>query len=134
MRVVLDTNVIVSAFLKTQSKPARILRLLLQGEITIIVNETILSEYHEVLSRPKFGLDDQDIRFFLDFFRKKGIVAPTVSELFNLPDPDDEIFLEAALGAKADALITGNKKHFPKKLTKGQRIFNPDEFLIVLSK
>jgi len=133
VRVVLDTNVIVSAFLKPQSKPARILRLILQGEVRIIINEPILSEYYQVLSRPKFGLDRRDIQFFLDFFRAKGTVAPAVPELFHLPDPDDEIFLEAALGAKADVLITGNKKHFPKGLTKGLRILNPDEFLSNLS-
>jgi uncharacterized protein len=57
MRVVLDTNVLVSAFLKPRSKPAKILRLILQGNLEIIINEPILSEYQEVLTRPKLRLN-----------------------------------------------------------------------------
>ena len=57
MKVVLDTNVLVSAFLKPRSNPARILRLVLQGDIQIVINEHIMAEYREVLFRPKFDLN-----------------------------------------------------------------------------
>ena len=133
MKVVLDTNVLVSGLLKPQSKPARILRLILQGHIQIVPNEPILVEYQEVLKRPKFALEWQGIEPILGFFRLKGFHAPAVPESFHLPDPADEVFLEAALGADADALITGNKKHYPVKLCKGLKVLTPEEFLKSLS-
>ena len=129
MRVVLDTNVLVSAFLKPESKPARILRLALQGDIEIVITEHILAEYLEVLERPIFSLNKQDIRVVLDFIRSKGIKAPALPEAFHLPHPDDEPFLEAALSTGADFLVTGSKRHYPKKACKGQKVLTPDEFL-----
>ena len=121
MKIVLDTNVLVSALLESRSKPARILHLVIQGDIEIIINEYILAEYLEVLKRPKFDLDIDRVQTLIDFIRSKGIKAAAIPASFHLPDSSDEPFLEAALAAEADALITGNKRHFPKKATKGQR-------------
>jgi len=129
LKVVLDTNVLVSAFLKPRSNPGRILHLVLQGNIQIIINEHIMAEYFEVLTRPKFDLKRDNIQIVLELFRSKGIYAPALPESFQLPDKGDEPFLEAALSVKADALITGNKKHFPKKFLKGQKVASPEEFL-----
>ncbi len=134
MKIVLDTNVLVSAFLKPRSNPARILRLVLQGDVHIVVNEHILAEYLEVLTRPKFDLNPDNVRIIIEFIRAKGIKAPALAESFQLPDSSDEPFLEAALAALADFLITGNKKHFPKKLCKGQKVVSPQEFLGRLGK
>jgi len=74
MKVVLDTNVLVSAFLKPQSKPAKILRLILQGNIDIVINEYILAEYYEVLTRAKFDLNPENIQtvLFYPFRRNSG--------------------------------------------------------------
>ncbi len=129
MKVVLDTNVLVSAFLKPRSKPAKILRLILQGNIDIIINEYILAEYYEVLTRPKFNLNPDNIRTVLSFIRSAGIYAPVLPELFQLPDESDVPFLEAALGAYADVLITGNIRHFPEAFCKEQPVMTPAEFL-----
>lgn len=125
----MDTNVLVSAFLKPQSNPAKILRLILQGNINIIINAYILSEYYEVLTRPKFDINPEDIRITLSLFREKGINVLTSDETFHLPDSDDEPFLEAALATCADAIVTGNKRHFPENLCKGQVVMSPREFL-----
>ena len=133
MKVVVDTNVLVSAFLKPRSNPAHILRLVLQGDMQIIINEHILAEYFEVLKRPRFDLAPDYIRTVLHIIRLKGIIAPALAQSFRLPDMGDEPFLEAALSGKADALITGNKKHFPKSLCKGQKVLTPKEFLLELS-
>ena len=129
MKIVLDTNVLVSAFLKPGSKPAKILRLALQGEIQIIVNEEMLSEYTEVLGRPKFDLEAQRVKTILEMVRLKGLHAPALATSLGLPDSKDEAFLEAALATKADALVTGNKSHFPKALCRGQTVWSPEEFL-----
>jgi len=129
VKIVLDTNVLVSAFLKPQSSPAKILRLILQGNIDIVVNECILSEYYEVLTRPKFDINPENVRTVLSLIRTKGINAPALAQSFSLPDRDDEYFLEAALATGADALVTGNKRHFPEKRCKGQVVVSPKEFL-----
>ena len=128
-KIVLDTNVLVSAFLKPMSIPARILRLVLQGDLEIIVNPEILAEYAEVLARPKFELDSEKVRVVLDYIRSVGITAPTLSQPCSLPDPADEPFIESAVTAKADALITGNKKHFPKRSCRAVKVYSPTEFL-----
>ncbi len=133
MKVVLDTNVLVSAFLTPPSKPAKILRMILQGNIDIVINEHILSEYYEVLTRPKFDLDPGNIQTVLSFIRSAGINAPVLSKSFTLPDESDVPFLEAALAASADVLITGNTRHFPEDCCKDQTIMTPAEFLERLS-
>ena len=115
--------------IEREIKAARILTLILQGQIQIVTNEPILTEYQEVLKRPKFALEWDGIELILAFFRLKAFQAPAVPESFHLPDSAVEIFLEAALGADADALTTGNKKHYPVKLCKGQKVLTSDEFL-----
>ena len=129
MKIVVDTNVLVSAFLKPRGNPARILRLILQGDVSVVVNEHILTEYDEVLARPKFDLSPQRVQTILGIIRSRGLFAPSLAESFKLPDPSDEVFLEAALVTGADALITGNRKHYPKRACKGQRVVSPREFL-----
>jgi uncharacterized protein len=129
LKVVLDTNVLVSAFLKPHSKPAKILRLIVQGDIQIIVNEAILAEYYEVLARPVFKLNDKHVQAILKLIRSRGIKAPSLAKSFQLTDSGDEPFLEAAVACHADALITGNLKHFPKEKCQGQKVLLPSEFL-----
>lgn len=134
MKVVLDTNVLVSGILKPRSKPAKIVKLILQGDLDIIINEHILSEYYEVLRRPKFSLDPRFVEEILGVFRTYGIRSPALLESLSLPDPADVPFLEAAVSMEADAIITGNKKHFPKKNCKGIKVATPSEFLLEKTK
>ena len=132
MKVVLDTNIIVSAFLKPRSKPARILRLVLQGDLFIVCNEHILAEYLEVLKRPKFELNPRRVQTILVFIRSRGINAPALPYPVDLPHSDDEPFLEAALSTGADALVTENTRHFPEKACMGLTVLSPAEFLQML--
>ena len=130
---VIDTNVVVSAMLKRDSVPAKIIDLLLAGIITPVFNEEILSEYEEVLLRQELGFAPDDVKKFLDFMRKNGIFLERVlsDEKFN--DPDDAVFYEIALSARKNKetyLVTGNIRHFPQK----EFIITPRETLnIVLS-
>ena len=128
-RVVIDTNVIVSALLKPKGPPARILRLVLQGDLVLILNEQILMEYENVLARPKFSLDSDLVRVVLEKLKSGAIEAPALSSPLSLPDPDDEPFLEAALAGHADVLVTGNKRHYPERDCYGQAVRSPKEFL-----
>jgi putative PIN family toxin of toxin-antitoxin system len=129
MIVVLDTNVIVSGILRPYSKAASILRLVATGAITLPYDLRIFSEYRDVLNRPKFTFAKQDIDAFLDQVEKEGVLVSVMPLKFRLPDPEDESFLEAALAGKATAIVTGNKRHFPKKGCEGTRILSPAEFL-----
>jgi len=129
VKIVLDTNVLVSAFLNPQGVPAKTLRLVLQGDLSIVISEHILTEYGEVLARPKFGLSESEVPKILAFFRSRGVRAPSLTASFELPDFNDVPFLEAALATRADALITGNKRHFPKRACRGQPVLTPKEFL-----
>ena len=133
MRVVVDTNVIISALLKPGSKPSRILRLILQGDLAIVINDHILAEYTEVASRPIFQLDKDKVQIVLDYLGSVAIRAPSLPIRPSLPDPGDEPFLEAALSTKAHFLITGNKKHYPARSCKKVTVVTPSEFLQQLS-
>ena len=129
MIVVLDTNVIVSGILRPYSKAASILRLVASGAITLAYDLRIFSEYRDVLSRPKFPFAKEDVDAFLDQVEKEGVLVSVIPLKFRLPDPEDEPFLEVALAGKATAIVTGNKRHFPKKEYAGTKILSPAEFL-----
>lgn len=129
MRVVLDTNVLISALITPFGNAARILDLVLLGEIQAIYDDRILAEYREVLLRPKFAFENNDVDELLTFIGSEGfkVIAVPINQEFI--DKDDISFLEAAMTGLADALITGNKKHFKGKVTRQIKIMSPDEFL-----
>lgn len=129
MIIVLDTNVIVSGILRPYSKAASILRLVATGAVTLAYDLRIFSEYRDVLNRPKFTFAKEDIDAFLDQVEKEGALISVMPLKFRLPDPEDECFLEVALAGKVTAIVTGNKRHFPKKEYEGIRILSPAEFL-----
>lgn len=110
--LVLDTNVIVSALLSPHGKPAKILGQVLNGTFRLCVDERILSEYNEVLLRPKFKFDVSRIEILMRFIRTFSITvtAPPLDDKFI--DIADKKFLEVAKFCNA-VLVTGNLKHFP---------------------
>lgn len=115
---VIDTNVIVSAFLKSGSIPDKILRHALTGSIIPLLNDEIIEEYRDVLLRNQFGFDRKTIEIFINELSKRGIFLDrekTDEEFFDL---DDIVFYEIVLSARNTIfayLITGNKRHFPFK-------------------
>ena len=133
MIIVLDTHVIVPGVLRPFSKAAVILRLVADGAIQLAYDLRLLSEYREVLSRPKFNFAKEDMEGFLEQVEKEGLLVSVKPLKVHLPDPDDEPFLEVALSVKAKVIVTGNKRHFPKKEYEGIKILSPAEFLEVLS-
>ena len=128
--MVLDTNVLISALLNPYGKPSKILKMIMLGRLEVVVNENILGEYLEVAMRPRFNLPADEVKEVLGFIRMNGIPAPPYAgPSVNLPDPDDDHFLEAAFATNSDALVTGNIKHFPAKLRRGTRVLTPDQFI-----
>lgn len=125
MKIVLDTNVLVSGLLSSQGAPAAVLRSLLAGDAAVCFDERILSEYRGVLARGKFGFDAEQVSILLEFIEATGepVLAPHLE--LPLPDPSDRAFVEVAIASGADCLVTGNLKHFPPERLRGVRAVGP---------
>ena len=125
MRIVLDTNVLISGLLSPNGKPAQILNLFLNKKLVLLYDNRILFEYIKVLHREKFDFKDEWINPLLDFLRSEGeyISAEPSSVLFS--DEEDKKFYEVATSGSADYLITGNLRHFPND----DIIVSPGDFI-----
>ncbi len=136
LKIVVDTNVIVSAFLKPYSNPALILALIAQQEVNLCLSKNILTEYQEVFTYQKFKHLNQDkVKIFLSQIERDALwIEPQLTVNILKDDPEDNKFLECALAAKADFLITGNTKHFPLHSFYHTRIVTPAKFLRYYSK
>jgi uncharacterized protein len=126
-RIVLDTNVLVSAFLNPTGAPSQVLTLVLAGELKLLFNQRILDEYAEVLARPRFELEPADVSAVLRQLEADGERIKASASRVQLPDADDLPFLEVALSGKADALVSGNVRHFPGRL--GVDVLSPRALL-----
>ncbi len=117
--VVIDTNVLVSSLLSSNglSNPATIIKCIFNEVITPLYNSSIIEEYREVLSRPKFRFPPELIENLISGLITFGVDTIcsniAIDEIF--PDSDDIVFYEVAMSREDSFLITGNLKHFPKK-------------------
>lgn len=131
MRVVIDTNVLASGIINPHGAPGRIMDALLVEQISLLFDDRTMGEYREVLMRPVFSFPREDVETLLDFIEFAGerISAVTAAGVI-LPDADDLPFLEVAIAGSADALVTGNIKHF-KPLRGSHRVLicTPADFL-----
>jgi len=126
--VVLDTNVIVSAHLNEEGLERFVLDLALARKIQLFLSAKILEEYEGVLARPAFKLAPGRVSAALRSIEEAAILLHPDKSVQAAKDPDDDKFLECAAEAKADYLVTGNKKHFPEQWQQ-TRIVNAREFL-----
>ena len=126
--VVFDTNVLVSALLKPGSIPASLVSLVFHYDLKLYVTSAILAEYRAVLSRPLFGFEVVTIERFFHELTAFSVTVHPRKTLTLSPDEPDNRFLECALAAKADYLISGNTKHFPFVEFEGTQIVSPTEF------
>jgi len=135
VRVVLDTNVLVSALMTPGGVCSRILRLVYDEALQVCIDERIIEEYESVLSRPRFRLDSEDINETIEMIRAYAETVTPMPLPVELPDPADLSFLEVAaeVAAEADAvLVTGNKRHFPVKARHGVKVLAPAELIELL--
>jgi putative PIN family toxin of toxin-antitoxin system len=113
LRLVLDTNVVVSAALKPKGLERAVFTMVITRPARLYLTQPILAEYAEVLSRRELGIRKGLRLQLLQLIRNRGhIVAPS-HRLHVTRDPDDNIFIECADASRADYLITGNLRHFP---------------------
>lgn len=131
IRVVLDTNIVVSAMLKPDTLPEAILNLAIDGKIQLCVSEPILAEYEQVLRRPRLGIDSKKVSLAMEQIRKAGRLVAASKAVTAAYDPDDNKFLECAQAAHADYLVTGNQRHFPGHWKKTQ-VIGPRELIEAL--
>ncbi|HMJ64353.1 MAG TPA: putative toxin-antitoxin system toxin component, PIN family [Candidatus Binatia bacterium] len=130
MKIVLDTNVLVSGLLQSKGNPAQVLELVLAGAVQICHDARILTEYREVLARPRFKFDPARVREVLTKLEVDGLTTDASEQgPFNLPDADDEPFLAVALAGTVDCLVTGNLADYPPDKRKGCAVFSPAEFM-----
>ncbi len=126
MRLVVDTNVIVSGILNPKGPPGKIVDAILEGAVTVVYSSRILSEYREVLNRKTFGFSPEDIVAFLEAVENLGELVLPATSTIQLPDETDRPFLDAALDKRCP-ITTGNLKHFPSAA--GTEILSPAKVL-----
>ena len=133
MRVVLDTNVLVSALLVQGSVPDQVVRLALAGRFTWLVDSRIVAEYRDVLCRGSFGFAVDDVRDILkvvDVYAEWVVANPL---RVTLRDESDRAFIEVAVAGGADVIVTGNTADF--RIAEGRldvRVLTPRRFLDAL--
>jgi uncharacterized protein len=129
IRVVLDTNILISALLSPQGPPARVfLFTILDPDTQLCVSGNVFTEYEEVMRRPRLNRSTSEIAATLRTIRENGFWVKPVEKVYACSDPDDNMFLECAQAAAAHYLVTGNAKDFPGTWSSTQ-IVTAREFL-----
>ena len=123
MRVVLDTNIVVSAMLNASGTAAAALRLGLNRHVQLCVSDAMLEEYEGVRRRPKFRRPPQVVTALMKSIRAVAEKFEPTAVLSVSEDEADNRFLECAEAADADYIVTGNQQHFPASW-RGTRIIS----------
>jgi uncharacterized protein len=128
LRLVLDTNIVISAALKPDGLERAVFLAAITKPARLYVSEEIISEYRLVLSRPELhirrGLREQ----FLQLIKNRSHMVSPSRKLSITNDAADNIFLECCEASRADYLITGNRRHFPE-FWRQTKIINSREFV-----
>jgi len=132
-RVVLDTNVLVSAIL-FKGRLSKLVDLWKDGGISPVISKETFAEINTVLSYPKFALSKNDRKAIIEneilpFFEVIDIGEKTAG---ICRDPDDDMFLTVAVNAKASCIVTGDKDLLELATYKSIRIISPQEYLSLL--
>lgn len=132
LRLVIDTNVVVSAALKPEGLQRTVVLLAMRKPARWYISEAILSEYSTVLARPELKIRKSLRQQFLQLIKNHAhFVTPSRLDQVTF-DPDDNMFVECADRARADYLVTGNQRHFPK-FWKNTKVISSSEFLSVIA-
>ena len=130
MLVVLDTNVLVSGLMSETGKPARIIDLALENRFQVAYDDRILGEYEDVLARPELRIRPARARAVIAHIELTGQMIETQSlAAEGFSDPDDLPFAEVFVTSSAQALVTGNLRHFLPLIEKGLAVCSPAQFL-----
>ena len=123
-KVIIDTNVFISSRISALGNPAKIMRLIADGQIEFYYSSDILDEYKRVLSYEKFNFSIASQELAIEDIENIGILIEPSKSKMPLPDESDRVFYDAAKTVEA-YLITGNLKHYPKE----SHILTPTQFI-----
>jgi len=128
LRLVIDTNILISAAIKPAGLQRTVLLLAITRPARLYVSRPILEEYSEVLGRPELRIRKGLRQQLLQLIKNHSYTVVPTRRLDVTSDPDDNLFLECADAARADYLVTGNQKHFPR-FWKKTKIITTREFI-----
>lgn len=134
IRIVLDTNLFVSALLKPGSNPDRIIQLVRDEKVLLLMSDSICDEISRVLAYPKIRkrltASDEELGNFLQLLGTVAIITPGT---LNLPpldaDPDDTKYLICAVEGHADFIVSGDHHLTDLVMYRGIRVVTPADFL-----
>jgi uncharacterized protein len=132
LRLVIDTNIVVSGALKPEGLQRTVLLLAITKPARLYVSAPILAEYRNVLSRRELRIRKGLRRQFLQLIENHAHCVSPPRRLNITSDPGDNIFLECADAARADYLVTGNQRHFPG-FWKNTKVINSHEFVSLVA-
>jgi uncharacterized protein len=132
LRLVLDTNILVSAALKPDGLQRTVWLLAVTPPARLYVSDAILAEYRAVLARPELRIRNGLQGQLLQLVRNRSHSVTVSRPLQATKDPDDNKFLECADAARADYLVTGNQRHFPR-FWKGTKVITSREFISIVA-
>jgi putative PIN family toxin of toxin-antitoxin system len=128
VKVVIDTNVLISGLLSPYGPPGEIVQMISSGTLSLCFDSRIISEYSQVMRRPKFSFRADEIDALLEQIQSNGRVIASEPLPHHLKDPHDEAFLEVAVAGKVERLVTGNLKHYPSSF-RHIKVVSPKSFL-----
>jgi uncharacterized protein len=128
LRLVIDTNVLVSAALEPAGLQRTVFLIAISKPARLYVSHPILEEYNEVLARPELRIRKGLRLQLLQLIKNHSHTVVPTRQLEATTDPEDSIFLECADAARADYLVTGNQRHFPRFWKKTKAV-TPREFV-----
>jgi len=132
LRLAVDTNIVVSAALKPDGLQRTVLLLAITKPARLYVSNVILTEYRDVLSRPELQIRKGPRQQLFDLIRKRAHLIDAVRTVQITYDPEDNMFIECADAARADYLVTGNVRHFPR-FWKNTKVVTSREFLSLVA-
>lgn len=128
--IVLDTNVLVSSLLSAKGPPGKILDLIMSNHIQVAYDDRILGEYEEVLTRQELRLSQSKVITTIDHIELSGkLMEPEPLTTEGYTDPDDIMFAEVFITSNADALVTGNLRHYKPLPDRNAVVLSPTQFL-----
>ena len=139
LKIVLDTNVFVSALINPRGKPAQILNYVFESKVRLFTSPSIIEELERVLSYPKLvkrhGLEKQELKKFVsDLLSILSLVEGKKAIELIAEDPADNNYLSCALDAKADFIVSGDIHLLNLREYEGIQIITPSQFLEMLEK
>jgi putative PIN family toxin of toxin-antitoxin system len=132
LRLVIDTNILVSAALKPHGLQRTVFLVAIAKPARMYITEAILAEYRDVLARPEFKIRKGLRQQLLQLIKNHARLVTPVRALHLARDPDDNKFLECADAARADYLVTGNQRHFPK-FWKQTKVITSSDFIGIVA-